>query len=131
MSKYHISPSRVIRHWDVTGKSCPNGYLGKDEWAKLHEKLTGSDNVYGSNENVPAYPTRNISRGSTGLQVKAFQKCMNKLINAKLSVDGVYGKASIKACKKYQKKKKLTCDGICGPKTRESIQSDIVKKGYK
>lgn len=42
MRKYNIPKSRVIRHFDVTGKCCPNGYISKSAWKKLHETLTGS-----------------------------------------------------------------------------------------
>lgn len=42
MKKYNIPASRVIRHFDVTGKICPNGYISKDAWAGLKKTLTGS-----------------------------------------------------------------------------------------
>lgn len=42
MKKYDIPASRVIRHFDVTGKICPNGYISKDAWAGLHKTLTGA-----------------------------------------------------------------------------------------
>jgi N-acetylmuramoyl-L-alanine amidase CwlA len=42
MKKYDIPASRVIRHFDVTGKICPNGYISKDAWAGLKKTLTGS-----------------------------------------------------------------------------------------
>lgn len=41
MRKYNVPAERVIRHYDVTGKWCPNGYIAADDWAKLHKKLTG------------------------------------------------------------------------------------------
>lgn len=41
MKKYDIPASRVVRHFDVTGKCCPNGYISKKSWAGLHNKLTG------------------------------------------------------------------------------------------
>jgi len=41
MKKYYIPASHVIRHFDVTGKCCPNGYISKKSWAGLHKKLTG------------------------------------------------------------------------------------------
>lgn len=48
MKKYDIPTSRVIRHWDVTGKSCPYVYwnggslLEADTWKKFKAKLTGT-----------------------------------------------------------------------------------------
>lgn len=40
MDKYDIPKSRVIRHYDVTGKSCPGGYLTDKKWKALRNKLT-------------------------------------------------------------------------------------------
>lgn len=40
--KYDIPDSRVIRHYDVTGKICPGPYINNDKWAKLKKTLTGS-----------------------------------------------------------------------------------------
>lgn len=39
--KYDIPDSRVIRHYDVTGKICPGPYINNDKWAKLKKTLTG------------------------------------------------------------------------------------------
>ena len=39
--KYDIPGSRVIRHYDVTGKICPGPYINSDKWAKLKKTLTG------------------------------------------------------------------------------------------
>lgn len=33
MKKFHISPDRVIRHFDATGKICPGSWSG-DDWSK-------------------------------------------------------------------------------------------------
>lgn len=41
MKKYNIPASRVVRHFDVTGKCCPNGYISRSSWRKLHGLLTG------------------------------------------------------------------------------------------
>lgn len=48
MKKYGIPLSNVIRHFDVTGKSCPAYWCGSDEknekWKKeFYNKLTGSE----------------------------------------------------------------------------------------
>ena len=40
MKKYGIPAERVVRHFDVTGKCCPNGYISKKSWKKLHDYLT-------------------------------------------------------------------------------------------
>ena len=39
MNYYNIPESNVIRHFDVTGKSCPGGYTTAAKWKKLKEIL--------------------------------------------------------------------------------------------
>ena len=41
MKEYGIPASKVIRHYDVTGKSCPANYIDEKAWNELHAKLTG------------------------------------------------------------------------------------------
>lgn len=45
MKQYGIPANRVIRHYDVTGKSCPASYTTDSAWKTLHAKLTGQSNV--------------------------------------------------------------------------------------
>lgn len=43
MKKYQISPDHVIRHYDVTGKICPNPYVyntGKHTWDQFKAAIT-------------------------------------------------------------------------------------------
>lgn len=40
MQSYGIPASHVIRHFDVTGKSCPGGYTTAAKWKTLKTKLT-------------------------------------------------------------------------------------------
>lgn len=73
-----------------------------------------------------AWPTAYLYKYvSNKSQVKKLQKCLNKIIKAKLTVDGDFGNKTYKAVKKFQKKYKLQVDGIVGPKTRAKIKSLI------
>lgn len=55
MKKYHVPASRVIRHWDVNGKDCPDPLAGNDNagWKKFKKAIQGksskisSKKVYG------------------------------------------------------------------------------------
>lgn len=117
MDEYNVPASRVVRHFDVTGKHCPNGYVSAKAWKNLHARLTGGKLP----KEVP-YPTENLWRGLTGEQVGKLQKCLNKLIDAGLKVDNSFGPATEKAVKSFQKKYKLEVDGSVGPKTRAKIK---------
>lgn len=114
MKKYKVPASHVIRHFDVNGKICPNGYISASSWAKLHKTLTGVKET--------AYSTATLSKGSTGNEVMKLQKCMNKLVKSGIAVDGIFGTNTEKAVKSFQKKYKLEVDGIVGLKTRAKIK---------
>lgn len=48
MSKYGISASNVIRHYDVTGKSCPAYWVNDSTWkSEFHNKLTQASHADG------------------------------------------------------------------------------------
>lgn len=70
----------------------------------------------------------NIDKGDKGKKVKALQDALNKLgyASPKLKIDGSFGQKTLKAVKKFQKKNKLTVDGIVGKKTKAKFKS----KGY-
>ena len=55
--------------------------------------------------------------GSRGEEVRQIQKKLKELGLYKGSVDGIYGTATQKAVRQFQKNCGLTADGIAGPKT--------------
>ncbi len=55
--------------------------------------------------------------GSRGEEVRRIQKKLKELGYYKGSVDGIYGTATQKAVKSFQKNCGITVDGIAGPKT--------------
>jgi len=60
-----------------------------------------------------------------GDDVKAFQEAANKIINAGLTVDGIFGKNTEQAAKDLQAKLGLTVDGIVGPATWGAIEKEL------
>lgn len=115
--EYCPNATHICRHWDVTGKPCPERMTGhsdsgKKRWQNLLKAL---------GESVP-YPTETLKYGAEGSQVKRLQRCLNKIDKAGLTIDGSYGPATLKAVKTFQKKHGLEVDGIAGPKTRAKIK---------
>ncbi|MFA6718289.1 MAG: N-acetylmuramoyl-L-alanine amidase [Prevotella sp.] len=43
MEKYNVPLSRVVRHFDVTGKHCPSYFMDKTAWATWKERLVDKD----------------------------------------------------------------------------------------
>lgn len=62
MMKYDIPLSRVVRHYDVVGKYCPNPFVLNDD------EVTWSDfkNMVAGNESTPSGGGSSSSNGSTG-----------------------------------------------------------------
>ena len=72
-----------------------------------------------------AYST--LKYGSRGSEVKTLQTMLNRVDNAKLTVDGIFGNGTKTAVRNYQKKKGLSVDGICGPKTWSVLSAEYEK----
>lgn len=70
-------------------------------------------------------PTFNIKLGSMGVSAKWVQWYLNAN-GANLTVDGIFGAASIKALKEFQTKYKIVVDGICGSITRTLLKEHAI-----
>lgn len=68
-----------------------------------------------------AYST--VRNGSSGSDVRTLQTMLNKVSNAGLTVDGVFGSNTQNALKRYQTANGLTADGICGSQTWAKLSS--------
>ena len=62
-----------------------------------------------------------LKRGSDGVTVDWVQKRINEIIAAGLDDDGKFGPATEAAVKDQQERAGLVVDGLCGPKTIESL----------
>lgn len=65
----------------------------------------------------PVIQTAVLKQGSKGGEVKEVQRRLKQWGYYTGSVDGIYGKGTIEAVKRFQKKNGLTADGICGRAT--------------
>ena len=125
MQKFGVSADNVIRHYDVTGKSCPRvpgwGAVGGDaEWKKFKARLTGIS------------VTVSLSRGDQGDDVEKMQKMLIACGYdcGGCGADGSFGLDTESAVRTFQRIKGLTIDGVYGPKTRAALEADY-KNGVK
>lgn len=118
----------VLRHWDVSGKSCPARMTGKDnvKW-KNFKKAIGAKAAETTTVKKIAYPNCTLRYGNEGAEVKKLQRCLNQIMGTDLAVDGQFGTQTLKAVRDFQQKYKLEVDGTVGPKTRAKIKSLILK----
>lgn len=92
MQRYNIPASKVIRHFDVTGKICPEPFVSDEgRWNNFKEKLGGSYQ--------PVQLTGNAL-------VKSWQIVMNNVYDCGLDVDGSYGPLCREQANKHQLYKK-------------------------
>ena len=113
----------IIRHWDVSGKSCPARMTGKNNsrWTNFKKAIDTKETT--TTTKTIVYPRKTLQYGDTGTEVKKLQKCLNKIMKSGLTVDGSFGSATLAAVRAFQKKYKLEVDGIAGPKTRAKIKT--------
>lgn len=70
-------------------------------------------------------PTGPLKPGDTGTQVKRLQRALASLGYSSGKVDGDYGPATVGAVQRFQKAKKLTADGVLGPKTLAALRTAL------
>lgn len=126
MDEYNIDIDHVIRHYDVTGKTCPNPYVKNNKlktswtWTEFKNKLLKYRNTKSDtkitivNDGTPA---------STNKSTKEMQQMLIKLgYNCGAAgADGILGANTKKAIKAFQKDNQLTVDGIYGPQTEKAL----------
>lgn len=66
-----------------------------------------------------------LKKGSKGEAVKELQKNLNKLLNCGLEVDGIFGKLTEEAVKKFQTEYNLEVDGIYSEQTHTALMSAL------
>jgi len=91
------TPDAFIKTWQVTGKSEKGGKTKKKGGIKVED-----------------VPMKIIKKGSKGRTVCVWQTILGMKGEA---VDGIFGDATEKKTKAFQKEYKLTADGIVGEKT--------------
>ena len=81
MKKYNIPASKVLRHYDLTGKHCPIYYVDETRWAALHEYITSPATkpkrlyrvqvgAFSSKENASLYMSKVKAAGFNALVVE-------------------------------------------------------------
>ena len=70
-----------------------------------------------------AYESTTLSHGMQGDEVRELQQALISLGYLKGTADGIYGNKTENAVRKFQRKNKLSVDGLAGIKTKELIFS--------
>lgn len=136
MKKYNIPIERVIRHYDVNGKACPNcnNLLSDKAWNAFKSRLTGAPVT-----NTEPTPTPTSKPSGYDDWVARLQAELNNQLKRGLKVDGLRGPKTLEACPTVKKRAKgnitkliqerlnsvgfnLSTDGIFGKGTEKAIK---------
>lgn len=136
MDEYGISMDHVIRHYDVTGKICPNPYVKNNNlrtswtWDQFKANLAqyrkngtitvpdGSSSSGLSSSSTKSY----IVKGDSGDEVKKLQTMLNACGYNCGTVDGDFGSKTDAAVRKLQADTDLTVDGMYGKNTKAVLE---------
>lgn len=140
MKKYNISIDRVIRHYDVNGKACPNcnGLLNDDVWNAFKSRLNGAPVAVPKPTPTPTKNNNTVKTNYDGW-VARLQSELNVQFHKGLVVDGLKGPKTLSACvtvkrgakgnitKLIQERLnsvgfKLSTDGIFGGGTERAVK---------
>lgn len=103
---------------------CPGQYL----YSKFSYIANEVNKILGNKSTSTTEETTSsilLQLGDSGDEVKTLQTNLNKVIDAKLVVDGVFGPATAAAVKTFQKKYGLTADSVYGPKSDEAMKKAL------
>ena len=120
MKQFGVPASNVIRHYDVTGKSCPRvpgwgAVGGSAEWDKFKKLIGGASG---------------LSKGSKGDAVKEMQKMLIACGYScgECGADGSFGNDTLAALKKFEKAAGLAVDGVYSDKDIAALTKQYAAK---
>lgn len=120
----------AVKSYQKSKRLSADGICGKKTWAALEADYNA---ILKANSSQSATPTTTkhaqVQNGSTGADVKTLQTYLNKLINAGLTVDGIFGSKTTTAVKNYQRSRGLSVDGICGKNTWAKLEAEMNSGG--
>ena len=144
MEKYNVPAHRVIRHYDVNGKSCPAYWVNDASWESFfHGKLGKVIPTSGQDRNPYKEPSKQITSKSVaqkkgilnfesnGEGVKWVQWELEQVAPAYKDyleqnggIDGSCGNATVALIQLFQQNYGLTVDGVCGSNTRNALKAN-------
>ena len=146
MDEFGIGIDHVIRHYDVTGKICPNPYIKNNHymtnwtWDEFKANLqqyrkdgtitlpSGWSGSAGGSA-TPAAKSY-LQKGDKGDDVKAMQTLLIRCGYGcgSSGADGDFGPATLEALKKFQEAAGLSVDGLYGPKSKAALEKAAADK---
>jgi Transglycosylase SLT domain/Putative peptidoglycan binding domain len=79
----------------------------------------------------PLFGTRMIRRGMIGWDVSVLQFLLSRRGARAGGVDGIFGRNTLNAIRRFQSRRGLVVDGLVGPATRHALRSKAARGGLK
>jgi Transglycosylase SLT domain/Putative peptidoglycan binding domain len=79
----------------------------------------------------PLFGTRMIRRGMIGWDVSVLQFLLSRRGARAGGVDGIFGRNTLNAVRRFQSRRGLVVDGLVGPATRHALRSKAARGGLK
>ncbi len=143
MDEYNISIDHVIRHYDVTGKICPNPYVKNnglngnwtwDEFINNVKQYRSNGTITIPNKSANPFVSTTtkketsssrsyLQKGDKGEDVKQMQMMLIACGYScgSCGADGDFGSGTLSALKSFQTDQKLTVDGLYGVNTKNAL----------
>lgn len=135
MDEYNVPIEHVVRHWSVSGKTCPNPYVRNNKtmtsWTwdefianvKQYRKdgtITVPDR---SSSSAPQKTKSYLSKGDKGAEVSAMQKLLIAVGYpcGAVGADGDFGNGTELALKDFQMDYGLVADGLYGNASKAKL----------
>ena len=144
MDDLGIPIERVIRHYDVTGKICPNPYVknnglnGNWTWQQFKKNLAQyrKDGTIAipqgkGDSDDPAITSITLKKGDRGEPVAEMQRMLIACGYScgSYGADGVFGSSTEKTLKAFQKASGLKVDGLYGENSKNALTNAYVARG--
>jgi len=100
-----LTQNAVINFQRSRGLS-PDGVVGPLTWGRLAQECSGGI--------MSPYPGTAIRVGARGESVRQIQSCLNRVNNARINADGIFGPLTQNAVINFQRSRGLSPDGVVG-----------------
>lgn len=145
MIKYNVPLHRVIRHYDVNGKTCPAYWVDNSKWEAEFLNKLGACNREPSGPDINPYkePEKQITSKSNaqklgisvfessgdGVKWVQWELCQvspsyREAIVLNGGIDGKCGPNTVALIKLFQSAYGLEVDGVCGRNTRKALKAN-------
>ena len=127
--KFGAGTENAVKHFQQRNGLKVDGIAGTQTQAKLFSAGGKTSSASVQTQTAPAQTGAAVSSGSSlregsrGSAVSDLQKRLKELGFYSGKVDGIYGKGTAAAVRKFQSKNKLTADGVAGKKTLAALNS--------